>query len=46
MKKKIKLLNDVPSKKTGNPKNILNTIKFIIGTDYLNASVIKLDGGI
>ena len=44
--KKIKLLNDVPSKKTGNPKNILNTIKFIIGTDYLNASVIKLDGGI
>lgn len=40
------LLNDVPSKRIGNPKNILNAIKFIIKSDYVNSSVIKLDGGI
>lgn len=44
--KKRNLLSEVPAKKTGNPQNILNTVKFIIKTDYLNASVIKLDGGI
>jgi 3-oxoacyl-[acyl-carrier protein] reductase len=40
------LLSDVPSKRIGNPKNILNAIKFIIKSDYVNSSVIKLDGGI
>jgi 3-oxoacyl-[acyl-carrier protein] reductase len=40
------LLDEVPLKKIGNPKNILNAIKFIIKSDYVNSSIIKLDGGI
>ena len=44
--KQQELLKEVPSKKIGKPKNILNAIKFIINSDYVNSSVIKIDGGI
>ncbi len=41
-----KLLEKVPSKKTGNIKNILFAIDFLIKTDYVNGSSIKIDGGL
>lgn len=44
--KKIELLNQIPSKELGNVQNIVNAIEFIIKSDYLNGSVIQLDGGI
>ena len=40
------LLSKVPSKKTGNIKNIFNALSFIINSEYLNGSEIKIDGGI
>ncbi len=45
-KKQKKLLEKVPLKKTGNIKNILNAIEFLIKSDYVNGSEIKIDGGI
>ena len=44
--KQFELLEQVPSRTLGNPKNVLNAIKFIIKSDYLNSANIKLDGGI
>ena len=41
-----KLLNKVPSKKTGNIKDILFAIDFLIKTDYVNGSSINIDGGL
>ncbi len=41
-----KLLEKVPSKKTGNIKNILFAIDFLIKTDYVNGSSINIDGGL
>ena len=41
-----KLLEKVPSKKTGNIKNILYAIDFLIKTDYINGSSISIDGGL
>ena len=43
---KKKLLDKVPSKKTGNIKNILYAIDFLIKTDYINGSSINIDGGL
>tara|TARA_B100000315_G_C14471239_1_gene538441 strand:- start:194 stop:892 length:699 start_codon:yes stop_codon:yes gene_type:complete len=43
---KKKLLEKVPSKKTGNIKNILYAIDFLIKTDYINGSSINIDGGL
>lgn len=43
---KKKLLEKVPSKKTGNIKNILHAIDFLIKTDYVNGSSINIDGGL
>ena len=44
--KKIELLNQIPNKELGNPQNIVNAIDFIIKSEYVNGSVIQLDGGI
>lgn len=47
LSKKIKkeILNKIPSKKTGNVKNIGNAIDFICRSDYINGSTINIDGG-
>ncbi len=45
-KLKQKLIDTVPSKKTGKVINISNTIKNIIKSNYINGSEIKIDGGI
>ena len=42
---KKKLLNKVPSKKTGDVKNIFFAIEFLIKSDYINGSSISIDGG-
>ena len=44
--KQVQLLNQIPSKKLGNVSNIVNAVEMIIKSDYLNGSVINLDGGI
>ena len=43
---KKKMINDVPSKKIGNVKNISNAIIALIKSDYISAADIKIDGGI
>ena len=43
---KNKMINDVPSKKIGNVKNIFNAIITLIKSDYISAAEIKIDGGI
>ena len=44
-KTKKKILNKIPSKKTGDVKNIFNAIQFLVDSDYVNGSLIKIDGG-
>ena len=43
---KNKLLNEIPSKKLGDSKNISNAIKTIVDSNYINGSIINIDGGI
>lgn len=43
--KQKKILERVPNKKTGNIKNIINAINFLINSDYVNGAEIKIDGG-
>jgi 3-oxoacyl-[acyl-carrier protein] reductase len=45
-KVKKEILARIPSKKVGNTVNISNAIKFIISSDYVNGSVITIDGGV
>lgn len=45
-KKQKQLLNKVPSNKPGHIKNIFNAIDFLINSDYVNNSEIKIDGGL
>jgi len=45
-KKRNKLLEKVPNKKTGNITNIINAINYIINSEYVNGSRMKIDGGI
>ena len=44
--KQKRLLEKVQNKKTGNIKNIINAINFLINSDYVNGAEIKIDGGI
>lgn len=44
MKQK-KILERIPNKKTGDIKNVINAINFIINSDYVNGTTIKIDGG-
>ena len=39
------IINNIPSKKLGKVINIFNAIEFIIKSDFLNGSVIKINGG-
>ncbi|MDA9861277.1 SDR family NAD(P)-dependent oxidoreductase [Candidatus Pelagibacter sp.] len=41
----LKIIENIPSKKNGSFKNILNGIKFIKNSNYVNGSVINIDGG-
>jgi len=46
LKIKKERIKDIPSRKLGSLDNISNAIKFIINSDFVNKSVIKVDGGI
>ena len=43
---KSNILKKIPSKKLGNPSNIINAIEFLIKSEYVNASKINIDGGV
>jgi 3-oxoacyl-[acyl-carrier protein] reductase len=43
---KKQLLSQIPSKKLGGIKNIINCIRFLIDSEYVNGSKINIDGGI
>lgn len=43
---KVKLLNQIPNKKLGSIKNINNVIQTIVNSEYINGSIIDIDGGI
>lgn len=45
-KKQKEILKRIPSKNTGNIRNIINAINFLINSDYVNGAEIKIDGGI
>ena len=42
---KNKIIKKIPSDKLGQKEDIINTIKFIIDTSFMNGSVVKIDGG-
>jgi len=42
--KKKKILELIPSKKLGSVDNIVNAIEFLIKSDYVNGSIINIDG--
>ena len=44
-KKRKEILEMIPSKSTGDIDNIVNAIDFIIKSDYVNGSIINIDGG-
>ena len=41
-----KIIEEIPSKKLGDPSNIVNAIDFLIKSEYVNGSKIHIDGGI
>lgn len=41
-----KLIESIPSKKLGDPSNIVNAIDFLTKSEYVNGSTINIDGGI
>lgn len=43
---KSNILKTIPSKKLGDPSNIINAIEFLIKSEYVNASKINIDGGV
>jgi NAD(P)-dependent dehydrogenase (short-subunit alcohol dehydrogenase family) len=45
-KQKDKIQKKIPSKKLGNSSNIVNAIDFLIKSEYVNGSVINIDGGV
>ena len=44
-KKRKEILDTVPSKRPGDVDNIINSVDFIIKSDYVNGSIINIDGG-
>jgi len=40
-----KIISNIPSKKTGDIKDIYNAVNFIINSNYVNGSKINVDGG-
>ncbi len=43
---KKQLISQIPSKKLGNIKNIVNAIHFLMKSEYVNGAKINIDGGI
>lgn len=41
-----KILKSIPSKNLGDPSNIVNAVKFLINSEYVNGATINIDGGI
>lgn len=39
-------INNIPAKRLGTPKEIANTIDFLINNEYINGTTIKLTGGL
>lgn len=44
--KKVELLDEVPNKELGDVQNIVNVIEMVNKSDYVNGSIITVDGGI
>ena len=44
-KKRKEILETIPSKRTGNIDNVVNVVDFIVKSDYVNGSIINIDGG-
>jgi len=42
---RIKRAQQIPLKKVGDPKYILQTIQFLLGNDYITGQIIAVDGG-
>jgi len=45
-KVKKSIINEIPSKKLGHPRNIVNAIEYLIKSEYTNGSVVNIDGAI
>jgi NAD(P)-dependent dehydrogenase (short-subunit alcohol dehydrogenase family) len=41
-----KLIDSIPSRRLGDPSNIVNAVEFLMKSDYVNGSTIHIDGGI
>lgn len=41
-----KLIESIPSRRLGDPSNIVNAVEFLMKSDYVNGSAIHIDGGI
>jgi len=41
-----KIIDELPSKKLGDPSNIFNAIEFLIKSEYTNGSVLNIDGAL
>ena len=44
-KKRKEILETIPSNSTGNIDNVVNVVDFIVKSDYVNGSIINIDGG-
>lgn len=42
--KKLQLIGQIPSKKLGNVSNIVNAVEFIMKSEFVNGSVVAIDG--
>lgn len=45
-KSRQKILESIPSKRLGNPSNIVSAVDFLVKSEYVNGSTINIDGGI
>ena len=43
--KRKEIIDMIPSRKLGDIENIINSVDFIIKSDYVNGSIINIDGG-
>ncbi len=39
------IVKKIPLQKKGNPKNILQTVEFLLANDFINGQIISVDGG-
>lgn len=45
-KDRLKILSEIPLKKFGNVKDLLDGINFLIDNEYFNGKILKIDGGL